>query len=260
MMLISAARSLKRVVLLLWTAFDAALQFLYLKMRGRVSETQRAEWLHRTCKRLLRRLRIPVEHVGEIPADGLIVANHLSYLDILALSALTPCVFIAKKEVRSWTIFGWMAKTAGTLFVDRERKLETGRFNESIDQALRSGLRLVLFAEGTSSDGTGVLPFRPSLFEPAVASRARITPAWINFQASSGSVANDVCFWGEAALIPHVLRLFSIRSVSAKIHFAATMTEFQDRKQAADATRAEVLRMAGLPADGSLQPTGKIEE
>ena len=74
-MLISAARSLKRVVLLLWTAFDAALQFLYLKMRGRVSETQRAEWLHRTCKRLLRRLRIPVEHVGEIPTDGLIVTG-----------------------------------------------------------------------------------------------------------------------------------------------------------------------------------------
>ena len=258
MVLISAARSLQRVVLLLWTAFEGALHFLCLKMGGHVSEGQRAEWLHRTCKRALRRLRIPVEHAGEIPSDGLIVANHLSYLDILALSALTPCVFIAKKEVRSWTIFGWMAHTAGTLFVDRERKLETGRFNESIDQALRSGLRLVLFAEGTSSDGTGVLPFRPSLFEPAVASRARVTPAWINFQASSGSVANDVCFWGEAPLIPHVLKLFSIRSVSAKIHFAPTMREFQDRKQAADATRAEVMRMAGLTMEAQ-EPASKMD-
>src|SRR5437764_14423329 len=151
MVLISAARSLKRVVLLLWTAFDAALQFLYLKMRGRVSETQRAEWLHRTCKRLLRRLRIPVEHVGEIPADGLIVANHLSYLDILALSALAPFVFIAKKEVRSWAIFGWMATTAGTLFVDRERKLDTGKVNESVGEALAAGMRVVLFPEGTST-------------------------------------------------------------------------------------------------------------
>src|SRR3954469_18675915 len=256
MILTSAARSLIRLVLLLWTALEGALHFLYLKIRGRVSEGERAEWLHRTCKRALRRLRIPVEHVGDIPADGLIVANHLSYLDILALSALTPCVFIAKKEVRSWTVFGWMAHTAGTLFVDRERKLETGRFNESIDQALRSGLRLVLFAEGTSSDGTGVLPFRPSLFEPAVASRARITPAWINFQASSGSVANDVCFWGEAPLIPHVFKLFSIRSVSVRIHFAPTMREFQDRKQAADTTRAEVLRMAGLTE--TQEPTSKM--
>src|SRR3954469_17646122 len=233
MILTSAARSLIRLVLLLWTALEGALHFLYLEIRGRVSEGERAEWLHRTCQRALRRLRIPVEHVGDIPADGLIVANHLSYLDILALSALTPCVFIAKKEVRSWAIFGWMAKTAGTLFVDRERRLDTGKVNESVGETLAAGMRVVLFPEGTSRDGNSVLPFRPPLFEPALAAGAAITPVYISYAVSSGSVSNDVCYGGEMTFVPHALKLFSIKSVTARVTFGFTLRNLQDRKQAA---------------------------
>src|SRR5438270_2878783 len=189
-------RATIRVLAVLWTSFEAAVLFAGMRVRGKVSPKERAEWLRGVCARTIRRVGVAVQVEGEVPRDGLIVANHLSYADILTISSILPCAFIAKKEVRSWPIFGWIAAKSGTLFVDRERKLETARFNESIDEVLRSGLPVVLFPEGTSTDGSTVLPFRPSLFEPAIASGAASTPAWIGFEASSGSVSNDICYWG----------------------------------------------------------------
>ena len=236
-------RATVRVLLVLWTSFEAASSYASMRIRGRISPQHRAEWLQRVCTRALRRVGVNVRLEGDVPREGLIVANHLSYADILALSAMMPCAFIAKKEVRSWPIFGWIAARAGTLFVDRERKLDTARVNESVDQALRSGLRVVLFPEGTSSDGSTVLPFRPSLFEPAIASGAAITPAWIGFEASSGSVANDICYWGDMTLVPHLFRMLAIREITAHIRFGVAMRDLRDRKQAAEATRDEVVRL-----------------
>lgn len=237
-----------RVLMVLWTSFEAAIMFAVMRLRGRVSPQQRAEWLQGVCGRTLRRVAVEVRYEGEIPSGGLIVANHLSYADILALSSLTPCAFIAKKQVRSWPIFGWIAATAGTLFVDRERKMETAAFNQQLDEALRSGLRVVLFPEGTSSDGSTVLPFRPPLFEPAIASAVAITPAWIGYEASSGSVANDICYWGNMTLVPHLFRLFAIRKVSAKIRFGEPIRGMQERKLAAETTRNAVVRLGTVGA------------
>jgi lyso-ornithine lipid O-acyltransferase len=234
--------------MVLWTSFEAAIMFAMMRLRGRVSPQQRAEWLQGVCRRTLRRVAVEVRYDGEIPSGGLIVANHLSYADILALSSLAPCAFIAKKQVRSWPIFGWIAATAGTLFVDRERKMETAAFNQQLDEALRSGLRIVLFPEGTSSDGSTVLPFRPPLFEPAIASAVAITPAWIGYEASSGSVANDICYWGDMTLVPHLFRMFAIRSITARVRFGSAMREVKDRKQIAEATRNEVLRLGNMTA------------
>jgi lyso-ornithine lipid O-acyltransferase len=243
-------RATIRVLMVLWTSFEAAITFALMRLRGQVSPHRRAEWLQGVCRRTLRRVGVEVRYEAEIPGNGLIVANHLSYADILALGSVTPCAFIAKKEVRSWPIFGWIAATAGTLFVDRERKMETAAFNEQLNEALRSGLRVVLFAEGTSSDGSRVLPFRPPLFEPAVSSGAAVTPTWIGYEVSSGSVADDICYWGDMTLVPHLFRLFAIRKVIANIRFGKAINGMQDRKLAAEITRREVVRLGSFaPAE-----------
>jgi lyso-ornithine lipid O-acyltransferase len=243
-----AARSTFRVLMVLWTAFEGAVLYGAMRLSGRVSPRRRAEWLQGVCSRTVRRVGVTLLIEGEIPREGLIVANHLSYADILALSTIVPCAFIAKKEVRKWPIFGWLAAKGGSLFVDRERKLETAKFNESIDEVLRSGLPVVLFAEGTSTNGSTVLPFRPSLFEPAIASGATITPAWIGYEGSSGSVANDICYWGDMTLVPHLFRMFAIRSITARVRFGSAMREVKDRKQIAEATRNEVMRLGNMTA------------
>ncbi len=130
-------------------------------------ESSRALWQQRAARRHLRIFRFEAEVSGAIPAHGLLVSNHLSYLDILVLAAITPAMFVAKREVRSWPVLGWFTQLAGTLFIDRERRMHVGPVNAEIQTALEHGALVVLFPEGTSSDGRTVLPFRSSLLEPA---------------------------------------------------------------------------------------------
>ncbi len=128
----------------------------------------RTEWLHRWCRFACRVLGIRVTTLGAMPRSGLLVCNHLSYLDIIVLSSIRPCIFVAKRDVAGWPLFGWLAHAAGTIFVDRQRPLATAFAVNRIHAAIATGLPVVLFPEGTSSDGSTVLPFKSSLLESAV--------------------------------------------------------------------------------------------
>ncbi|MBZ5722075.1 MAG: 1-acyl-sn-glycerol-3-phosphate acyltransferase [Acidobacteriia bacterium] len=238
-------RTLWRLCVLIGTALQYRAQYLLLRSAGPLSAGRRAQWLHICCRTALQRLHIPIDVQGNFPSRGLLVANHLSYLDILVFSALSPCAFVAKKEVRSWPMFGAMAAMSGTVFVDRSRTTDTQRAKDEMLQALSSGSVLVLFPEGTSSDGSSVLPFRPALFEAAVAAGAPVSSAHISYQADDGSVANDICYWGGMTFLPHLLRLLSRRGVRARVQFASEAKRFDDRKLAANVTREMVLTLAG---------------
>ena len=204
---------------------------------------QRAEWLHRTSARGLRRLGIKVACEGSVPASGLVVSNHLSYLDILIYSSVMPCVFVSKAEVRSWPVFGMMASMAGTVYIDRKRKSDTMNANDGIRQALQQGLRVVVFPEGTSSDGSGVLPFYPSLFEPAVEGRAAVTAAYLKYEMEEGEVGRDIAYWGEMTFFPHLLKLLGKKGIRAKVRFGEAGRSFEDRKLAALEMREEVMAL-----------------
>ena len=143
-------------------------EYLLRRLRGKLSEQTRIGVLHRWSKWTLPRMGIRVEVAGSPAGAGLIASNHLSYLDILVYSAIAPCAFVAKREVRAWPAVGWIATLAGTIYVDRSRRSETHTIQPEIQSALAAGLRLFLFPEGTSSDGSCVLPFHSSLFQPAV--------------------------------------------------------------------------------------------
>src|SRR6266566_100125 len=150
---------------LLLAAFGYAIRCV---LRSRESlPAARAAWLQNSARRLLRVFGIETQVAGNIPSSGLLVCNHLSYLDILVLAALAPCVFVAKQEVKHWPVFGWFAKLAGTVFVHREQRTQAGHTVKEIETALQTDSLVVLFPEGTSSDGHTVLPFKSSLLEPA---------------------------------------------------------------------------------------------
>lgn len=241
-----------RLVILISTAFQGCAHFLVLRLRSRVSTLERARWLHRWCAKALDRLGIERRPEGAFPSRGLLVANHLSYLDILVLSALHPCVFVSKQEVRSWPLFGLMAKLSGTVFVDRARTSAAHTTNAEMSNALSQGAVVVLFPEGTSSDGSRVLPFRPALFDAATRAGAYVVSAHISYDVADGSAANDVCYWGEMSFFPHLLRLLSRHEISARVRFAAETRKFADRKLAARVTREMVASLAQMPAP---QPT-----
>ncbi|HWP85242.1 MAG TPA: lysophospholipid acyltransferase family protein [Terriglobia bacterium] len=242
-------RSLFRLFLVLGTAGEYCARFCLRRLRGPLSLAERAQWLHQSCAAGLRRLRIAVETAGAFPARGLLVSNHLSYLDILVYSSVAPCVFVSKKEVRRWPVFGPMAVMAGTVFIDRSRSADARRVNSEMQEALAAGVVVVLFPEGTSSDGATVLPFRPALFEGALGAGAPVTPAHLRYEVSDGDPQTDVAFWGTAAFLPHLLRLLSKREIRPKIRFAPAV-QFDDRKIAAQRTREMVMEL-GRCAPGS---------
>ncbi|MBZ5572688.1 MAG: 1-acyl-sn-glycerol-3-phosphate acyltransferase [Acidobacteriia bacterium] len=235
-----------RLLVLLSTALEGCAQFLLLRFRGSPSTAERARWLHGACASALRRLGIDIAAEGRFPSHGLLVANHLSYLDILVFSALSPCVFVSKKEVRSWPLFGLMAWMAGTVFVDRARSTDTHRANTEMSEALSDGAVVVLFPEGTSSNGSSVLPFRPALFEAAIRAGADISSACISYEVEDGSASNDVCYWGSSTFFPHLLRLLSKGKIRSRVRFSAASKRFSDRKLAAQTTQEMVASLAGL--------------
>jgi 1-acyl-sn-glycerol-3-phosphate acyltransferase len=208
----------------------------------------RAEWLHRWCGRLLDRLHVTREVSGPTPRPGLVVSNHLSYLDILVIGAHMPCVFVSKSEVKNWPVFGTLTTNSGTVYIDRTRRGDTRNANDGIRSALKQGMRVVIFPEGTSSDGSKVLPFYPSLLEPAVEAGAPITAAYLEYEVEQGSAGRDVAYWGEMTFFPHLLRLLSVEKISARLKFAEAPRTFADRKSAATEMREEVLRLR-QPAD-----------
>jgi 1-acyl-sn-glycerol-3-phosphate acyltransferase len=202
----------------------------------------RAEWLSRSSRRHLKIFGYTADVSGPVPQKGLLVANHLSYLDILAISTVTPAVFVSKAEVRRWPLFGWFASCAGTVFVERERRTHVGQVNREIAAALAAGALVVLFPEGTSSNGQTVLPFRTSLLEPAAAGNHEISVAWLHYELEpgDGDAANEICYWGDHHFVSHLIRLAGKKSIRATIRFGQFQRTTDDRKELAKQLHAAV--------------------
>jgi lyso-ornithine lipid O-acyltransferase len=241
-------RVLGRLVWLTWAiSWSAACYFLRGHARSKDGPPQtRARWLQQSCRRTLRVLGTRISTHGQIPHTGLLVCNHLSYLDILVLSALTPAVFVAKREVGGWPVFGWFARVSGTLFANREKRSQVSELNAQIDRVLQTGILVVLFPEGTSSDGKTVLPFKTSLLEPAADTHHTLSAAHIAYHLQDGDVAEEVCYWKDMTLVPHLVNLLSKDHVAVQVHFAEVQRESTERKALARQLQAEVVRLKKL--------------
>ena len=110
-------------------------------------------------------------------------------------------------------------------------------------QYLKSGIAVVLFPEGTSTDGHSVLPFRPSMMEPALALGSTITPAAVCYRIQSGAVERDVCYWGDMALLPHLLNLLSLPKIDCELRFDANLRGCSNRKAVAEVGRERVAQL-----------------
>ncbi len=203
----------------------------------------RAAWLHRWSRFACRVLGIRVTTRGSMPPSGLLVCNHLSYLDIVVLSSVQPCAFVAKRDVATWPLFGWLARAAGTIFVDRERRLSSPVVVGLIRNAIASGSVVVLFPEGTSSDGTTVLPFKSALLESAVQLRCPVAAGAVEYALNHGSVADEVCYWRDMSLVPHLCNLFFKREIRSSCSFSPPKIRTGDRKNIARELHDEIMSM-----------------
>ncbi len=180
---------------------------------------------------------------GPLPTRGLIVSNHLSYLDILVYSAALPCVFVSKAEVAYWPVFGRYARWAGSVFVHRHDRADAARANVSVGDALRNGVPVVLFPEGTTTDGERVLRFHSTMLQPAIEVVGPITPCAIRYELDDGDPSREVCWWGDMTLVPHVLNLLGKKSIRARIVFGSPIEASGDRKQLSAVLHEEVVRL-----------------
>ena len=249
------ARSGLKTGLLGMSLVEVAASFGMWRLRAGLKTMRvrdRANWLQDAASTVLNRIGVRVTAEGDPPLDGLVVSNHLSYLDVLAYASVMPCVFVAKQEVRGWPVFGRFATMAGTIYVDRKRHGANGGAASAMEEALAAGVPVVLFPEGTSNDGRSVLPFHSGFFEPAIRANAVITAAAIGYTSSTAKEAT-LAYYGDDIFGPHLVRTLGQCNVEARVIFSAKRARYASRKEAASASHAEVqlLRavIAGHPAN-----------
>ena len=193
-------------------------------------------------------LKVRIATQGTPPcAPFFLVANHLSYIDVIVLASQLDCRFIARQDVSQWPVIGLLCRSVGTIFIDRNNRRDLVRVNAQVARALAEGSGVVLFPEGTSSAGASVLPFKPGLLE--LASRADFA---VSYAALSYRVADEempahlsVCWWGhqhtdEMTFIKHLWRLLHVREVYATLIFGRQTIRAADRKALARQLHAAV--------------------
>lgn len=245
-------RMIRRAVVLVFVLSASVLRYWFMRVAGPRSLEQGPRWLQKTCIRVLRSMNVRCDLKGRVPSQGLVVSNHLSYLDILVLSASMPCFFVAKKEVRRWPYFGQAAHWGGTMFLDRASFAGAERIAEMIGERLKLPIPVLLFPEGTSTDGT-MQRFHNWLYEPAVLARAPITAASIRYVTSDGTPERDVCWFGNDNFGPHLLKVLRMPEFRAELHFGRPRL-YAHRRTAANETFAEIRSMREQVQTPELEP------
>jgi 1-acyl-sn-glycerol-3-phosphate acyltransferase len=209
-------------------------------MLPRVAE-RRLRWRRfikrRWCAAVCRAMAVQIDVAGTPPSkSSLLVSNHLSYLDIPVLGSLYDTIFVSKAEVAGWPGIGHLATRAGTLYVDRARKRALPEVNEAIRTALERGDGVIVFPEGTSTDGAQVLPFRPSLLSPATDLGLAVHGVRLAYCSGPGDPppSECVCWWGDMPFLAHALRLMTLSAVHVRVAFAAEAATGTDRKELAE--------------------------
>lgn len=210
------------------------------------------------CRVICSVIGLRVAAHGRLPEKGprFVVANHVSWTDVIALASVHPLLFLAKKEVASWPVLGALARLQGTIFVDRENRRAIPEVNAALAKQLRQGRDIVVFAEGTSSDGSGVLKFNASHFatlsdlgkkEGREAVAVVITPTAIAYTAANEenhckSNMCDVGWYGDMSFLPHLWALMRRGGARCHILFGEGVepAQFPDRKALANATEESV--------------------
>ena len=198
----------------------------------------------------------------ELPADGarplaelrpgrLVIANHVSWIDIFVIHSQCPCSFVAKDEIRAWPLLGTLVARTGTLFIERGKRHAVHRMIEHIERRLLAAGRVAVFPEGTTSDGKRLLPFHANLLEAAVRVSAPVVPVGLRYVDASGASARAIEFIGNTTFMQSLWRITGAGSVRCEVHALAPILidPRMRRHQLAEQARTELARTLGLPFD-----------
>lgn len=179
-------------------------------------------------KQLLGILNIGIQIEGQQPARGeggcLLVANHVSWLDIFVLNAIHPAHFIAKSEVRNWPVIGWLCQRSGTLFVERAMRQNAATINQRITQRLKQGAFIGFFPEGTTTDGKQVGHFHSALIQSAIDAKVALRPIALRYQNNTGGLEVTAAFIGDMTLAQSIWKILRCPYLNALVMFTPALT------------------------------------
>ncbi len=187
------------------------------------------------CGGLLRAFNIKVLLHGKLPPPDtrstMFVANHISWSDIHALNSVIPVRFIAKSDIKSWPVFGYLARNSNAIFVERGKRQEAGRIVDLTNESLSTGNNVCFFPEGTTTDGTGMnshglqgkpaLPFKSSVLQAAIDANAQIWPVAIRYSHPDGRINTQMAYAGDTTLIESMQSVLKQKNPTVALHFLA---------------------------------------
>jgi 1-acyl-sn-glycerol-3-phosphate acyltransferase len=235
-----------------WMAWRVWTHFLGGVAQGgllfpRLSKPQRDRRVQRWARTMLKRVGVELRIVGAPAPAGplLLVANHTSWVDILALHAVCPCRFVAKADVERWPLVGTVVTGGGTLYVKRESRRDVLRVVHRMAQALKDGDILAVFPEGTTSDGSSVLPFHSSLIQAAISADAPVQPVALQIvDGKTGRASRAVSYMGDESLAGSIWRTLCARELCAVVTFGAPqLAAGRDRRAWAQDLHREIAAM-----------------
>lgn len=185
----------------------------------RFPQTIRQSILKRWSDELLKILHVRLEIAGhgQTLVGTMLIANHVSWLDVFAINTISPSCFIAKSEVRDWPLLGMLCRQARTVFIDRNLRRDTLHINRQISELIANGECVALFPEGTSTDGSQIRHFHSSLFQSAIDCEAAIQPVAIRYHDGSGKPCNDAAFIDDMSFIRSLINILLSRSLHATL-------------------------------------------
>ena len=195
----------------------------------------KVHWL----RRFSRILNLSITQSGAFPEQGtLLGSNHISWLDIVVIGQFLPAYFVAKSDILSWPIIGFLSRQAGTIFIRRGDKKQIKIISETIIWALKQQGNVIAFPEGTTTHGDEVLGFHASLFQPALLAKANIQPIAIEYLGGSKQQAP---FVGDDEFIPHLLRMLSLEKIEVEVSFLPLIKPVGKDRQRLSAEAREMI-------------------
>jgi len=213
-----------------------ATRFRHIDADARMRHVQR--WSDRFLKLL--GVAIVVEGTPR-PGAKLIVANHVSWLDILAIDAAAPARFVSKAEVRHWPVVGWLVSAAGTLYIERARARDALRVVHQMAEAMRAGDTLAVFPEGTTSDGTELLPFHANLLQGAIATETPVQPVALRYFDAAHAISPAVSWLDDTTLMQSLWSVVCAQGLGVRVTLlSARSVAHADRRALAETLRRDI--------------------
>jgi 1-acyl-sn-glycerol-3-phosphate acyltransferase len=235
-----AYRLLRVLLHLLRGLLTCAIVFPWIEAEGRRRRVKR--WSVKLLGLCGIRVNVVHEHGVQAAPRALIVANHVSWLDIFVINSLHPCYFVAKSDIRDWPLIGWLCEKAGTIFISRGRLRDVRRIYQGLVTSLHAGEHVAFFPEGTTAAQGALLPFHSNLFESAIEAEVPVQPYAVRYVDAQGRLHPAADFIGDMTFAQSLVTILKARGMRAELMLLPPIATAHSshRRELADAAREAI--------------------